>query len=299
MEELDAKERADKQKRHDNNIAQRRTLDEQCRILNAKKQDLKAKNLSDELQELQMWREEEEAEKRKQQDLLEAAFARGKETKEINLRNCGKDIKRKAKEREQDLLLLQYALEKEQASIGEERQKKEREKSQALQYRKFLEEQMIKEAEDTKDVDEYRRKESEKIWIKRDNDKKAEDEARAKLMREVHAGRQEQIRLNREREEDDRRYFMEQKVLDKQEWDRQEKLEQEKLARIKAGIQHDNECLKNQIALREKQRLQEEQQKFLLNKQMEHMEKLHQQRLKEQAGFVRDYHPRKHTNWYT
>ena len=201
--------------------------------------------------------------------------------------------------RQQDALLLDYALEKEKAEIHGEWMKKENEKHQAQKYRKFLEEQMIKEAEDTRDVDEYRRKESEKIWIKRDNDKKAEDDARAKLMHEVDLGRKEQIRLNQEKAEDDRRYFLEQVALDKAEWDRQEKAEQDKLARIKAGVQHNNETLMNQIALRKKQKAIEEQQKFLLNKQMTHMEKVHQARLKAEAGVVRDYHPRKHTNWYT
>jgi len=158
---------------------------------------------------------------------------------------------------------------------------------------------MIKEAEDTKDVDEYRKKESEKIWIKRDNDKKAEDDARAKLMHEVDLGRREQIRIHKEEEEENRRYFLEQVALDKAEWDRQEQAEQDKLGRIKAGVQHNNSVLMNQIALRKKQIAVEEQQKFLLNKQMVHMEKVHQARLKAEAGVVRDYHPRKHTNWYT
>eukprot|EP00520_Triparma_pacifica_P007033 CAMPEP_0118653246 /NCGR_PEP_ID=MMETSP0785-20121206/11733_1 /TAXON_ID=91992 /ORGANISM="Bolidomonas pacifica, Strain CCMP 1866" /LENGTH=473 /DNA_ID=CAMNT_0006545785 /DNA_START=265 /DNA_END=1684 /DNA_ORIENTATION=+ len=292
MEELDAMERAKEKKRHDRNIAQRETLDEQCRILNAKKASLKKKNLESELKELEIWKMEEEEERKKQQRLLEEAYARGKATREFNQANTGKFEKQKAIERRQDALLLDYAIEKKKAEIHKEWMKKQNEKEQAQKYRKFLEEQMIKEAEDTKDVDEYRRKESEKIWIKRDNDKKAEDDARAKLMHEVDLGRKEQIRLRKEKEEDDRRYFLEQVALDKAEWERQEKAEQDKLARIKAGVQHNNETLMNQIALRKKQQAIEEQQKFLLNKQMAHMEKQHQARLKAEAGVVRDYHPR-------
>ena len=83
-------------------------------------------------------------------------------------------------------------MEKEKSEIAREQGKKEEEKRVSQQYRAFLEDQMIKEAEDTKDVDAHRKKESEKIWIKRDNDKKAQDDARAALMHEVDIGRREQ-----------------------------------------------------------------------------------------------------------
>jgi len=125
MEELDAKERADQKKRHDRNVAQRETLDEQCMILNGKKASLKAKNLEEEKRELEVWRQDDEAEKKKQQDLLEAAYARGRATKDFNMANTGKATKLAAVERKQDLLLLQYALEKEKAEIHGEWMKKQ------------------------------------------------------------------------------------------------------------------------------------------------------------------------------
>ena len=211
----------------------------------------------------------------------------------------GRDKIDKSRTRQQDLLLLQYAMEKEQSEIGRELAKKQGEKEQAQVYRKFLEAQMIKEAADTKDVDAYRETESNKIWLKRDAQQKAQDDARSQLMHEVDLGRKEQIRLHQEKEEDDRQYFMEQIALDKTEWNRQEQAERDKQSGIKSGIQGNMVALKNQMALREQARQKEEQEKYLLNKQMVYMEKQHQQRLKEQAGFVRDYHPRKQTNWYT
>jgi hypothetical protein len=118
-------------------------------------------------------------------------------------------------------------------------------------------------------------------------------------MHEVDLGRKEQIRLHKEQAEDDRNYFVEQIALDKAEWDRQENAERNKVANIRKGVQDNMVALKNQMALREKARQKEEQEKYLLNKQMVYMEKQHQTRLKEQAGFVKDYHPRNHTNWYT
>ena len=202
-------------------------------------------------------------------------------------------------ERQQDLMLLQYALEKEQSEIGAEKAKKQGEKEQAQKYRAFLEEQMIKEACDNTGIEEYRRVESEKIWVKRDNDKKAQDDARSHLMKEVKEGRVEQIRLKELKKEDDRKYFLEQMSLDKMEWDRQENALQEKAAGVKAGIQQNMTALKNQIALRKANIAKEEQEKYLLTRQMEHMELSHQNRLKEQAGVVRSYYPKGHTQWFT
>ena len=196
-------------------------------------------------------------------------------------------------------MLLQYALEKEQSEIGAEKAKKQGEKEQAQKYRAFLEEQMIKEACDNTGIEEYRRVESEKIWVKRDNDKKAQDDARSHLMKEVKEGRVEQIRLKELKKEDDRKYFLEQMSLDKMEWDRQENALQEKAAGVKAGIQQNMTALKNQIALRKANIAKEEQEKYLLTRQMEHMELSHQNRFKEQAGVVRSYYPKGHTQWFT
>ena len=114
----------------------------------------------------------------KQQRLLDEAHSRGQATKEFNLKNMGKDKIIKARTRQQDLLLLQYALEKETQEIAGEQAKKDNEKAQAQQFKKFLEAQMIREAEDTKDVDAYRETESNKIWLKRDAQQKAQDDAR-------------------------------------------------------------------------------------------------------------------------
>ena len=122
---------------------------------------------------------------------------------------------------------------------------------------------------------------------------------RSHLMHEVDIGRKEQMRIHKEKEEDDRLYFLEQIALDKKEWDRQETAERNKISGIRQGVTQNMVALKNQMALRESARAKEEQEKYLLNKQMVYMEKQHQARLKEQAGKASDYHPRAHTQWYT
>jgi len=299
MAELDAKEAADQKRRHDRNVSNRQALDEQCSVLNQKKADLRSRNRKEELDELAQWNEVDRKKKEEEHQALLDAYARGRETKLFNQQNTGKFAKLKAEERKQDLLLLQYAMEKESNEIAGERYKKDHEKEQAQKYRAFLEQQMIKEAVDNSGIEEYRRIESEKIWIKRDNDKKAEDDARAQLLSDVKAGREEQIRLKHLKAEDDKKYFMEQIALDKQEWDRQEDVLQEKARGVKEGIQTNMAALKNQMAMRKANRAKEEQEKYLMNRQMEHMEKQHQKRLKEQAGVVRDYYPKGHTQWFT
>jgi hypothetical protein len=299
MAELDAKEASDVLKRRNRNIAQRETLDQQCSLLLNKKAELKERNREAESKELDNWRNDDLLEKKKQQVLLEAAYARGTATKDYNEQNVGRAAAEKVVTRRQDLLLLQYAMEKERLEIKGEWEKKQGERQQSAQYKAFLEEQMHKELEDTREVDEYRRVESDKIWVKRDAAKQDEDDARTMLMHEVDIGRREQMRLKKDKADDDRKYFEEQLALDRQDWNTQQRREDDKKAQVKAGILHNQDALKNQMAFRKQEKARIEQDKFLESKQMEHMERKHVDRVNNQRGQVQDYHPRKHTNWYT
>merc|ERR1712065_23979 len=78
--------------------------------------------------------------------------------------------------------------------------KKEGQKQAALQYRKYLEELMIKEAEDNTELDAVRLAEEMKIWKARDKVLQGREDARTYLMQQVDQGRQEQIRLRKERD---------------------------------------------------------------------------------------------------
>ena len=70
--------------------------------------------------------------------------------------------------------------------------------SGAQKYRKYLEEQMVKEAEDTAFVDEINKREEEKVWKARDDALQARQDARDYLMKLVDEGRQVQIAAKRE-----------------------------------------------------------------------------------------------------
>ena len=77
-------------------------------------------------------------------------------------------------------------------AVKDEQDKQKAGADAAKQYRKYLEEMMVKEAEDNTFVDEINKREEEKIWKARDDAPGAPD-ARDYLMKLVHEGRQEQI----------------------------------------------------------------------------------------------------------
>lgn len=54
---------------------------------------------------------------------------------------------------------------------------------------------MIKEARDETGINEIRKKQEDEVWDKRDEVQRKQTDARAALMKQVHEGRQEQIRL--------------------------------------------------------------------------------------------------------
>lgn len=202
-------------------------------------------------------------------------------------------------EADHDAILLDYALRKERAQIEAEEAKRNANKQAALQYRKYLEEQMIKEAEDTAFVDEVRRREEEKVWKARDDALKAREDARNYLMRLVDEGRQEQIRLRRLQEEQEKQE--DSKFVKKFITDAQQAIQDEKddAARRKEIAQMNNEELMRQIALRRHHEELARQETYLEDKEMKYRERMHQQRLAQQAGKLRLQYPLQKNNWYT
>jgi len=67
MAELDAQEKAKEKRRHDRNVANRQTLDEQCQMLGAKKAELKRRNRQEEHEELALWNEQDRKKKGEEQ----------------------------------------------------------------------------------------------------------------------------------------------------------------------------------------------------------------------------------------
>lgn len=202
-------------------------------------------------------------------------------------------------EREENAILLDYALRKEQEQIAAEEAKRLANRQAALKYKKFLEEQMVKEAEDTAFVDEVRRREEEKVWKARDDALQAREDARKYLMKMVDEGRQEQIhhkyeQLKKEKEEDYK--FLDKFAQENQESIRKEREESERRRQI--ALRNKDE-LNTQILTKKQKEELERQEAYLADKQMQYRERLHQQRLAEQAGSVRLNYPLQKNNWYT
>jgi len=158
---------------------------------------------------------------------------------------------------------------------------------------------MIKEAEDNAGLDEIRRREEEKVFKARDDALKAREDAREHLMKLVDQGRQEQIKskhdaLLREREEEAlraRRFIEDAR-------DGIEKERNEAEYRRNVAVQN-NAKLQEQIEYRRHREELEKQETYLADKHMHRIERLHKQRLAEQAGSVRSNFPVKASQWYT
>ena len=181
-----------KAKAKNNDIATFEGIKQQIADREAAKQhhyDNMMKEAEEEISEIKAAMEADEA-KERQRKLDE--IARGKEVLAFNAKYKDIAAEKAAVEAEHDRQLLEHALEVERARIKDEQDKQKAGADAAKQYRKYLEEMMVKEAEDNTFVDEIKREE-EKIWKARDDALQARQDARDYLMKLVHEGRQEQI----------------------------------------------------------------------------------------------------------
>jgi hypothetical protein len=168
-----------------------------------------------------------------------------------------------------------------------------------LNYRKYLEDQMKRDAEDTATLDELRKREEEKVWKARDDALQARQEARDYLMRLVDEGRQEQMKLKAQQ-------LVDQKVIDL-EWSRkfiqdaEEGILRETQAteRRRLHALENNSHLMSQINYKKERENKERQEVYLENKHMERIERLHNQKLAEQGGVARTFRPLKQSQWYS
>jgi len=255
--------------------------------------------LAEEEEELARLRQEIEVEEAAQRRRQEEAHRLGREVMQFNLENNKIRAEEAKVEFEQDAILLDYALRKEREQIEAEEAKRNANRQAALQYRTYLEEQMVKEAEDTAFVDEIRRREEEKVWKARDDALQAREDARKYLMKMVDEGRQEQIRYKHEYETDQRN--ADKKFVTKFIEDANAAVQEEREAaeRRRRFAQENNELLNRQIAQHRQKEALQKQEAYLEDREMKYREKLHQQRLAQQAGSVRLQFPLQKNNWYT
>jgi len=284
MEERDRAKQAARAKANADTAA---GLEQQMAFNEAQKENMSAMVQAEAEEEIRQIRsaikQEEDLQNRKKRD----AFLRGREVLEFNSKYKDLKAEEAERQRQQDAILLNHALSTEKASIAAEEAKKRAGFEAAQRYRKYLEEQMIKEAEDTGFVDEINRKEAEKVWKARDDALQARQDARDYLMRLVDQGRQEQIRYKKEQvlQEKQNDVVFASKFID----DIKEGIAKDREAsmlRRQAAISN-NEALQRQIDERKRQEELAKQEVFLGNLQMKHIERQHQQKLALQGGTVR------------
>lgn len=264
-----------------------------------KKAELREKTKREDEEEIRMIRDAlAEEERLQQQRQKEAADRR----KEVLKANAGVKEVEEAEERmrkAQDIALLQYALAKEREQQAAEEAKKNATRQAAREYKKYLELQMIRDAEDNANLDEMRKREEEKVWKARDDAMAERKAARDHLMRMVDEGRQEQIRLKQEAEKaeiESEQIWVEKFIKEAEEGILQEKAAVEARRRI---AEQNQERLREQINYRAQKEEKQKQEEYLANKHTLRMEALHQQRLSEQGGVARTFRPLKQSQWYS
>lgn len=218
------------------------------------------------------------------------AFQKGQDVLAYNATFKDIEADKAAREEWEDRFLLDHALEKERLEIQAEEDKKKGAAESARQYTAYLKMLMIKEAEDTGFVDEMNRREAEKVQKARDDALQAREDARNHLMTLVKEGRAEQIQHKREvtlKEKEDDVIYASKFAGDIKEGKLRDMAAAE--ARRQKAMANSVK-LKQQIEQRENMSVILKQEEFLAEKRMKHMERLHKDRLQQQAGSVRlDY----------
>jgi hypothetical protein len=239
--------------------------------------------------------QEEETQRRRH----EAERQRQKEVLQYNAKYKAVVEEKERVQKTQDEFLLRYAMEREAESIATENAKKNANRAAAAQYRKYLEEQMIKEAEDNSTLDDIRRVEEEKVWNARDAALDARQRARDELRMLVDQGRMDQIEYRRrqqELEDEMDRIYAAQFIVDAKDGIRREHEEVQRRRELNLS---NRSKLEEQIAYRRAVEERERQEAYLSDKHMRHMERVHQQKLQEQGGVVRTYRPLRQGQWYS
>lgn len=217
-------------------------------------------------------------------------------TAAYNAANAGHVGAKTAQEKEHDSILLAYSLRKEAAEKAVEQKKKDDAKAAAQEFRMYLQEQMVKDAEDDGALDAMREAEARKVYKQREDALNAREEARATLMRSVMAGREEQIQAKmdaiskaRQEEIDYAKTFIQDAK------DGMAREGNEAAIRREANELNQNR-LNEQIERRRLLKEREQQEVYLADKQMERMERLHKQKLTSQAGNLRLHFGKKSGN---
>ncbi len=293
---LDAIANADKEKQDARDKANQQTaqgLKDQIQYNNDMRMKKYNAEMNDANQEINECQDAIMAEKVKRQQQKLDEIQRGKEVQYFNKQAQNIQKEKNQIEADRDAILLNNALKLEKQQMALENAKKREGAEAAQKYRKYLDEMMVKEAEDTGFVDEMNKREEEKVQKARDDALQARQDARDYLMKLVSEGRQEQIAYKNAllaKEKADGKIFASKFVEDLKAGIAKDKAEAEN--RRQMAIDN-NKKLQNQIAERENQQLLRKQEVFIEDKRMRLIERKHQEKLDLQGGVVRLNFPKK------
>ena len=292
LDALAAKDDAKKEARYNSNMQTNSGLKEQIAYNAQQRMNTYERAMADANAEIEECNAAIAAEKAKDQQKRKDAVRQGREVLEFNAKFQDQAKDAAAVEFERDTILLNNTLKLEREQIAAENKKKQEGAQAARMYRKYLEELMIKEAEDTGFVDEMNKKEAEKVQQARDDALQARQDARDYLMEKVAAGRREQILYKQAlsvKEKEDGKLFAN-KFLE----DMKIGVEMDRAAsagRRMRNIENKDKLLE-QIAEQEYKREIAKQEIFLDDKRTQLVERKHQSRLDSQGGVVRLQFPK-------
>ena len=156
-----------------------------------------------------------------------------------------------------------------------------------------LTKRMIKDEKDTNKVESVRDEAMNNIWQRRDADMKAKNDARNKLMLEVNASRDEQIREKNRRAEEMKRNESIEVENNIKLWEKERQCEQDKEEKQKQRKRENMLWNKKLMEDKLQQESLEKQKQFLLQKQMARTEQDYQARVEREAGRAKTYFPRR------
>jgi len=248
------------------------------------------------------WKQEEEDQKKQEFSQHQKNQALVEELRAFNTMKQKEYSVQLEKEREEDRKIVQEAIAK--AKEDEEREKEisERQRDDARKYREHLKIQMQKEHEDETDRDILIAQAEKEQWAKIEAVRKAQEDARNKLMEEVIESRNQQIAKKRndkmmmhhDREKDRVRILKELKEL--------EEIEKDSLARVKAERKQHQLDIQAQIVSKQERRDQLrkfEEHEYDLALESEKKYKSIIDNLLTNQGEPQSYFGRKTSKWYT
>mmetsp|Transcript_7779 Transcript_7779/g.13995 ORF Transcript_7779/g.13995 Transcript_7779/m.13995 type:complete len:472 (+) Transcript_7779:388-1803(+) len=285
MSLINNKDESDGQcQRRQSSLEIKRALDHQVQWKRTKAESMTKQLHHEEQEELRLLALLESQARESSKESMEKARRGGGEMLQETRLHAKEETRLRAKEREQNVILLQHALNMERRQIQVEQAKKEVGKEAASEYVQCLREEAKLDEKENAHVNRIRDAESERITKLNDDKLMAEAEMKRRWMEEVDITRQEQIRRKQieaevSRKEIDREVAGVKATLLRAE-------ESDKGGAEKAQAIRMENMLANKATIdrRAKEREKEQQEKFLIQKQIQNDQRVYQKRLEAQKN---------------